>query len=91
MSSSAPGATPPSTLERIEQVVRSLLNDEDIELNDESTAADVPGWDSLANVNILFGVEEEFGVQLADGLSGFETVGDLARGVDDALASRGGP
>jgi acyl carrier protein len=69
--------------------VRSLLGDDEISLRPETTAVDVPGWDSLAGVNIVFGIEEEFGIELGDGLSGYATVGELARGVDEARARRG--
>ena len=82
MNSSNPGTNQSATLERIEQVVRSLLNNDDISLTPETRAADVPGWDSLAHVSIIFGIEEEFGILFSDqALVGIETVGDLAERV----------
>jgi acyl carrier protein len=85
VNSSNPGTNQSATLERIEQVVRSLLNNEDISLTAETWAADVPGWDSLAHVSIIFGIEEEFGIRFSDeALVGIETVGDLAERVEQA-------
>jgi acyl carrier protein len=87
VNSSNPGTNQSATLERIEQVVRALLNNDGISLTPETRAADVPGWDSLAHVSIIFGIEEEFGVRFSDqDLVGVETVGDLAERVDRAPA-----
>ena len=87
MSTSELGARHSQTLERIEQVVRNLLNDDDISLANDTRPSDVLGWDSLANVNIVFAIEEEFGIRFGDAdLAGFDTVGELARRVDSAVA-----
>jgi acyl carrier protein len=87
VNSSNPGTNQSANLERIEQVVRSLLNNDDISLAPETRAADVPGWDSLAHVSIIFGIEEEFGLRFSDqDLVGVETVGDLAERVGRAHA-----
>jgi acyl carrier protein len=78
------------TLEQIEEIVATMLGLDGFELGPDTRPADVPGWDSLANVNIVFAVEEEFGVEFeADELKGFDTLGAFARGVDEARA-RGG-
>ena len=64
--------------ERLEHIVRGLFNDDSIVLTPETTAADIPGWDSLANVNLMFTVEEEFDVRFADGEFGeFANIGEL--------------
>jgi acyl carrier protein len=88
---SSSNLTPPSpTLERIEHVVESLLGAHDLALTADTRPADVPGWDSLATVNIIFGVEEEFGIRLADDdLTSFETVGQLGDRVERALGAQG--
>jgi acyl carrier protein len=76
------------TLERIEQLVRELLGDETIVLTADTRPSEVDGWDSLANVNIVFGLEEEFQVRLGDEVvTGFEHVGELASLVDRARAA----
>jgi len=75
------------TLERIERVVCGLLGDDDIVLKPDTRPSDVPGWDSLANINIVFGVEEEFGLRFGDDdLANTKTVGELADRVDRVLA-----
>jgi acyl carrier protein len=74
-----------STLAQVEQVVRDIIGDEDICLMADTATTDVEGWDSLANVSIIFSLEEALGVRLGDEvLAGFETVGELVAMVDRA-------
>ncbi|WP_337062067.1 acyl carrier protein [Kineococcus sp. G2] len=66
--------------ERMQQVVREVIGNDDLVLRDDMTARDVPGWDSLAHINIMYSLEAEFGVQFSDEqLSSFQDVGELRR------------
>lgn len=66
--------------ERLEEVFRMVFNDDDLVLTDGTTAADVPGWDSLAHVNLMFAIEQEFGLQFPGNRFGeFENVGEMER------------
>jgi len=53
-----------SVYERLNSVFRDILDDESIELHDETVADDVPGWDSFEHINLIIGVEEEFGFKI---------------------------
>ncbi|WP_432502973.1 acyl carrier protein [Kineococcus arenarius] len=65
---------------RVLRVFRDVLGDEQLQLSETTTAADVPGWDSLAHINIMFSLESEFGVQFTDAqLTSFADVGELRR------------
>lgn len=48
--------------EKLNEVFRDVFDDEDIEVNDETTAADIDGWDSLMHITLMDAVEEEFDV-----------------------------
>jgi acyl carrier protein len=62
-----------------------MLGDDSLTLDAETQPSDVEGWDSLANVGIIFGLEEEFQVRLGDEvLAGFATLGALAEMIDAA-------
>lgn len=75
------------TLERLNDVFRSLFDDESIELTDDTTAQEVEGWDSVAHISLIFAVEEEFGIKLSAGdLKKLETVGDLRNAVERRAA-----
>jgi acyl carrier protein len=78
-----------TTLKEIEAIVRDLLDDDDVVLAMDTKPSDVEGWDSLANVSIVFSVEEALGVRLGDdAMANFDTVGDLAAVVDVARGRR---
>ena len=51
-----------------------------LEIRDDLTAGDVPGWDSFNHVNLIINIEEEFGIRFTSGeVSGMKNVGDLKR------------
>jgi acyl carrier protein len=49
---------------RLTDVFRATFADESIELSPEMTADDIPAWDSIAHIQLIFAVEEEFGIKL---------------------------
>lgn len=67
-------------IDELEEVFRTMFNDEAIVLTEETTAADIAEWDSLAHVNLMFAIEEAFGVQFAGNQFGeFKNIGALVR------------
>jgi len=74
--------------EQLTDVFRAVFGDDDLVVTDETTSADVPDWDSLANINLLFALEEAFGVRFPDEVfSNFENVGELRLYLEAQLAS----
>lgn len=49
--------------DRLKGVILGVLHLDDFNLQDETTAAEVPGWDSLTHVAILAAVEKEYGIR----------------------------
>ena len=50
-------------LGRVQEIFRDVLDNDDLILNESHTPNQVENWDSIANVDILMGVEGEFGVK----------------------------
>ena len=48
-------------------VFRDVFDDETIIIGEETTAADIDGWDSLEHINLVAAAEEEFGVKFSMG------------------------
>jgi acyl carrier protein len=72
--------------DRLQEIFRDVLNEPGLELTDDTTAVDLPGWDSLAHINTLFAIEETFGVRFLTGeFQRLESIGDLKR----SLAAKG--
>jgi acyl carrier protein len=47
--------------ERLVAIVAKVLDLDDLELEDETTADQVPGWDSLSHVRVLAAIEKAYG------------------------------
>ena len=52
--------------EGVDAVIREVFGLGHFALTDETSPAEIPGWDSLGNVNVMFGLEKEFGLQFSD-------------------------
>ena len=64
--------------ERVNKVFREILDDDTIELRDETVADDVEGWDSFEHINLIVGVEDEFGIKIPMGkIISMKNVGEL--------------
>jgi acyl carrier protein len=69
------------------QIFRDVLGREDLELNPQLTARDLPEWDSMAHVSIIVAVEMRFGVKFMTAeLSTLSCVGDFVGLIGSKLA-----
>jgi acyl carrier protein len=50
--------------QRLLGIFRDVLDNESIVLSDQTTAEDVPGWDSLSHINLIVAVEKGFGISV---------------------------
>ena len=48
---------------RLKNVFEDVFEFE-VDLNDNTTSADVPGWDSLAHITLMVGIGSEFKIKL---------------------------
>jgi acyl carrier protein len=70
----------PDQLCKLSDIFRVLFNRPDLELTDDLTAKDVPGWDSFNHVNLIINIEEEFSVRFSnDEVGGMQNVGNLKK------------
>jgi acyl carrier protein len=49
----------------LQDVFRRTFDNDELEINDRTTAADVNGWDSIAHMNLIIAIEKHFGVRFA--------------------------
>jgi acyl carrier protein len=47
-------------LEQITAIFKDVLDNEDVVLKDETTANDVPDWDSLSHIQLVVAIEKHF-------------------------------
>ena len=76
-------------LGKIQSIVQDILDNESLNINEQTEATDVEGWDSLAHINIVSQVESEFGVRFSlDELARFSTVGKIIEAVQHPNADK---
>lgn len=64
--------------ERLEALFQEVFEDERLVLTDETTARDIPKWDSLAHINLMFSIEQAFGVRFkGNELADMKSIGEL--------------
>ena len=75
-----------TTLEKLNDIFRTVFDNDEINIQPEMTANDVDGWDSLSHVNLILAVEQGFGIRFTQReLLTFKNVGDLLRSIESKL------
>jgi len=71
---------------RLNEIFRDIFDDDDIVLTPDTTAADIPEWDSFNHVNISVACEVAFGIKFkAAELEELKNVGELVRVITAKL------
>ncbi len=65
-------------LARLQPIFRDVLDDPKLVITAQSSGKNVEGWDSLAHINLVSVIEQEFGIRFALGeLESLKDVGDM--------------
>jgi len=63
---------------RLTPIFRDVFSDDALVVSKGMTAADVPTWDSLSNINMIIAVEKAFGVKFSiKDVRSLKNVGEL--------------
>ena len=69
-------------LDRVQEVVRDVLDDEEIVLTDQTTADDVDDWDSLSHIQLIVAVEKAFHIKFTSKeILSWKNVGELVDSI----------
>jgi acyl carrier protein len=69
-----------SILARLQDVFRAELDDDDLQISLATRQSDLKGWDSLAHVRLVSGIESEFDFQFS--LAEIEAINSVRQFVD---------
>lgn len=65
-------------LDRLQPIFRDILENDSLVITVTSSAKNVEGWDSLAHINLVSAIEQEFRIRFALGeLERLNNVGDM--------------
>ncbi len=77
-----------TVMEKLTEIIRKVFDDNSIEIDRETTALDVDGWDSLSHVNLILAVENAFRIRFTQKeLIKFRCVGDLHDAIQTKVAA----
>jgi acyl carrier protein len=69
--------------DKLKSLILKELNLTEFEITDNTSAKDVPGWDSLKNLLIILSIEEEFGFKFTtEEIITIKNVGDIQKLID---------
>ncbi|MCR4636536.1 MAG: acyl carrier protein [Butyrivibrio sp.] len=64
--------------EKLNEVFRDVFEDDDITVDDSTTADDIDGWDSLEHINLMNAIEQEFDIKFTMGqIVSMKNVGEM--------------
>lgn len=65
-------------LEKVQDVFRDVLDNEDIVLTPETTSNDIEEWDSLSHIQLIVGIEDALDVEFtSQAIISWKNVGDM--------------
>ena len=82
-----------NTLEELQNIFRTVFEDDSISIRPEMSRDNpepIAGWDSIKNVELLYEVEQQFGIKFTiQQLQNIKTVGDIVSTVrEQAIANK---
>lgn len=74
--------------ERLTVIFRTVFASDTLSISDATTASDIEGWDSLAQINLVVAAEETFSVRFSvPEIRGLKNVGEFKALIGSKLAS----
>ena len=65
-------------LKELQPIFQDVFDDESLVVTNETSAADIEEWDSLAQIRLVVAIEKHFGIKFAFGeLQNVSKVGDM--------------
>jgi acyl carrier protein len=77
---SEPAASPVAILARLQDIFRAELDNDDLVIGIDTRQADLRGWDSLAHIRLVSGIENEFDFQFS--LAEIEQINSVRQFID---------
>lgn len=75
--------------DRLKNTILNELGLDEWEMEDETRADEVPGWDSLKHIDVILAVEKEYGLRFKNiEVVRLKNIGELQQLVDSKLAEK---
>jgi acyl carrier protein len=72
---------------QIQEIFRDILDNEEIILNDKTTANDIDEWDSLSHIQLVVAVEKHFRIKFtAREILSWKNIGEMIDSIKNKLS-----
>ena len=69
-------------LEELQNIFADVFDSEDLRINLETNASDIEGWDSLAHINLIAAIQEEYDIRFSmDDVTSMKSVNDMIEAI----------
>ena len=74
-------------LSEVQNIMRDVLDEESIVLNETTTANDVDGWDSLTHIQLIVAIEKHFKIKFTSKeILSWKNVGEMLNSIFSKLS-----
>ena len=72
--------------EQLTKVFREVFGDDTITLNEQTTADQIEGWDSMSHINLIIAIEIAFGIEFTnEEIRSFNNVGEMQQCINEKV------
>ena len=72
--------------EKLAKVFREVFGDDTLTLNEQTTADQIEGWDSMSHINLIIAIEIAFGIEFTnEEIRSFNNVGDMQKCINEKV------
>jgi acyl carrier protein len=76
-------------IQQLSGIFEDVFDDDSIIVNEDTVAADVDGWDSLAHIRLIVSIEKAFRLRFsAAEIAALQNVGDMAALIQKKLGNK---
>jgi acyl carrier protein len=73
---------------KLSKIFEEVMDIDEVDLHDDTTAADIEEWDSLSHVRLIVSVERSFGIRFTNKeVEQLKTVGELVDAILEKKAA----
>lgn len=75
-------------ISQMADIFRDVLDNEDISIDENTTANDVEEWDSLSHIQLVVAIEKHFKVRFTTAeITSYKNVGEMAAGIVNKMGA----